>query len=440
MEELPSLLTLISQYPETFSFWGIGLAFGLGGKLLKLPEGSKFSQRFTLAILILITALSISNEGLKLLSFQGLAILAHTYLLVGLKDEWQKQDSLSPAFLTFGLGAAYMITQSDWLGFIIGAEILTLCSLWIAGNFGKHHQAESLLKYYLLGATAIACTLYGQSIIQSSTTISIPTIDIEANGENSFYYLGQLLFLAYPLFKLTLSPFHSWAIDTYSKNNYLFIGFSSTLVKLPVLVFLLKHLNENTTQFESLKTLLLPVFALSLLWGSFGALQPKSIKRFIAWSGIAQASFLAFFLLNPSTIVQSEIWYYALAYLVAQYLLIETLSKYSLPEELKNWQSFPIDNLGFFALVIALSNLAGVPPLIGFFAKLKLFPTLVSFAHWAWIVLVIVAILLGYYFYLNIALKAYQANWRNKTLKTTSDMWPLYALLVLNLLLGFISL
>ncbi len=333
------------------------------------------------------------------------------------------------------LGMMVMVSGYSLLTLYLGLEILSL-SLYalIAIARERAGAVEAALKYFVLGAIASGLLLYGMSMIYGISG-SINISDIATFSANATLASREMLILNFGLvflvigiaFKLGAVPFHMWVPDVYQGAPTSVTMFLSTAPKIAAVAMLIRILVEGMGAMHAYWSDLLMVLALlSIALGSVVALMQTNIKRMLAYSTI---SHIGFILLGFVTGVISG--YGAAVFYVLVYILM-SLAAFGMII-LFNKQGFEADKISdfkglskhspWFALMmlVIMLSMAGVPPFIGFYAKLFILQQVVSAGFISIAVIVVVFAVISAYYYLQVIKSMYFES-SDKAMTTTATM------------------
>ncbi len=341
------------------------------------------------------------------------------------------------------MGATLLLSSSDLVSMYLSIELQSFAVYILATLYRDSESATSAgLKYFLLGGLSSALILLGTALIYSYTGLtqfeSIYTL-VQVTGSNTMGYssvynggvtCGLLLIGIGFLFKVAAAPLHNWAPDVYDGVPTIVTSWLTTMPKISIFVFLLELQSGLEGSFESLslllgddssiniwKNLLLIASILSLIIGTVVGLSQYRIKRLLAYSTISHVGFLLLALaINTEESIESFLFYliqYSLTnvntflILLAFGYILSTSKSYLLANRTSNKQSINTTDIQFIdqlkgqfkenpvlglSLALCLFSMAGIPPLIGFFAKQMV---LYSSTHGGYYFLSIIAILVS---------------------------------------------
>ena len=313
--------------------------------------------------------------------------------------------------LTALLGIFVLISANSLLTVYIGIELLAL-SVYALVAFDRDSgiAAESAIKYFVLGAIASGTLLYGMSLIYGLTG----TLDLEqiASKLHSPVNLGVILGLVFIVvavaFKLGAVPFHMWLPDVYQGAPTSVTLFVATAPKIGYFAFalrLLAHgLGGTVTEWSQMLSALA---ILSLVVGNTVALVQTNIKRLLAYSTIVNVGFILLGFVAGTPSGYTAALYYTLVYVLVVLgsfgvILMMSRAGYEADklDDFKGlWQRDPLLAL---IMMFFMFSTAGVPPFVGFWAKLRIFQALWETQH-LWLVVIAAAMsVVGAFYYLRV--------------------------------------
>ncbi|MDP1566960.1 MAG: NADH-quinone oxidoreductase subunit NuoN [Polaromonas sp.] len=322
------------------------------------------------------------------------------------------------------LGIFVMISGHNFLVIYMGLELMTLSSYALVALRRDNATAtEAAMKYFVLGALASGFLLYGLSMMYGATgSLDINEVYLKIASrdvKHSVLVFGLVFIVAGLAFKLGAVPFHMWLPDVYQGAPTaitLLIGAAPQLAAFAICIRLLvQGMLPLAIDWQQM----LAILAIgSLLVGNLAAIAQSNLKRMLAFSTISQMGFLLLALLAGvvnGNKLNAEFAYGAAMFYVITYVLT-TLAVFGIMLLLARvgHESEEISDLAglnqrspLFAGVMAVCmfSLAGVPPVVGFYAKLGVLQALVSAQHTAYIVLAVFAVmmsLVGAFYYLRV--------------------------------------
>ncbi|GAB4397185.1 MAG: NADH-quinone oxidoreductase subunit NuoN [Rhodoferax sp.] len=322
------------------------------------------------------------------------------------------------------LGISVMISGGNLLVVYLGIELLTLSSYGlVALRRDSAISVEAAMKYFVLGALASGFLLYGMSMLYGATgTLDIQKIFQVTSSkqvDHRILVFGLVFLVAGLGFKLGVVPFHMWIPDVYQGAPTVVTLLIAGAPKLGGFAVAVRLLVEGLLPLAfDWQQMLAFLAVLSLLVGNFAAIMQRNVKRMLAYSTISHMGFLLIGLLSgvgSGQVDNASGAYSAAMFYVVTYVLT-TLASFGVILILSK-QGFECENLEdfsglnqrspFYAGVMALClfSLAGVPPMVGFYAKFAVLEALVATGAGFAIALAVFAVLMsliGAFFYLRL--------------------------------------
>ncbi|RJP71065.1 MAG: NADH-quinone oxidoreductase subunit NuoN [Comamonadaceae bacterium] len=326
------------------------------------------------------------------------------------------------------LGMFVMISGHNFLVIYLGLELLTLSSYALVALRRDDVQAtEAAMKYFVLGALASGFLLYGLSMVYGATgSLAVPEVlkaiaggEATLKGSAQVLTLGLVFVVAGLAFKLGVVPFHMWVPDVYHGAPTaitLMIGGAPKLAAFAIVIRLLvEGLQPLAVDWQQMLAVLA---VMSLLVGNLAAIAQSNLKRMLAFSTIAQMGFMLLGLL--AGVVQGDAGNMANAYGSSMFYVITyvltTLGTFGVILLLSR-SGFESENVSDLAglnqrsplyagvMAICMFSLAGVPPLVGFYAKLSVLQALLASSGAFYVGLAVFAVimsLIGAFYYLRL--------------------------------------
>ncbi|WP_111709012.1 NADH-quinone oxidoreductase subunit N [Lutibacter citreus] len=304
------------------------------------------------------------------------------------------------------LGMYFMISSGDFLMFYIGLELSTLPVAALAAfEVSKRISSEAGIKLILSAALASGVSLFGISLLYATSGSIFFSDIIEVISSNDLTILGFILFFTGLAFKISLVPFHFWTADVYEGAPISVASYLSVISKgaavfiLMILMFTifkpLMHVWENMVYVIALTTMFI---------GNLFALRQKNMKRFLAFSSIAQAGFILLGLITGSQLGVATIVYFVLIYIfsnLAAFGVVQAISLKTGKENMDDYNGLYRTNPKLsLVMMLALFSLAGIPPVAGFFGKFFLFTAAASKGYYLLVFLAVVNVTISLYYYL----------------------------------------
>jgi NADH-quinone oxidoreductase subunit N len=313
--------------------------------------------------------------------------------------------------LTALLGIFVLVSANSMLTIYLGVELLAL-SVYALVAFDRDSgiSAEAAMKYFVLGAIASGALLYGMSLIYGLTgTLDLGLIAARVHAPLSAGVVLGLTFIVVAVaFKLGAVPFHMWLPDVYEgapTSVTLFIG---TAPKIAYFALALRLLAQGLAGTVAEWTQMLTALAvLTLVLGNVVALVQTNLKRMLAYSTIANVGFIVLGFVAGTADGYAAALYYTLVYVLVALgsfgvILLSTAKGFE-ADRLDDYKGLHRrDPLLAAAMMVLMFSTAGVPPFVGFWAKLRIFQVLWESQH-LWLVIIAAAMsVVGAYYYLRI--------------------------------------
>ena len=347
-----------------------------------------------------------------------IGILVTVLLLVVYSYNYTRdRDLLRGEFLVLILfavvGMMVLASASHMLSLYMGLELLSLCLYaLIALRRDSSEASESAMKYFVLGALASGILLYGMSILYGLTgTLEIAALaNAVGNMEpNSLPLVLGLIFVVVGLaFKLGAVPFHMWVPDVYQGSPTCATILIGSAPKLAAFAMVARLLVEGLGDLHQHWGDMLAILAiLSVAIGNTIAIAQTNIKRMLAYSTISHMGFFLFGIVSGTVTGYGASLFYVLVYAIMSVgafgmLLVLSAKDFEAEnlEDLKGLnQTHPW--LAFLMLLLMFS-MAGVPPTVGFYAKLSVINALVASDHITIAVIAVLFAVVGAFYYIRV--------------------------------------
>jgi len=312
------------------------------------------------------------------------------------------------------LGQLVLISGSNLLTLYLGLELMALPTYaLVAMRHNSEKSVEAAIKYFILGALASGFLLYGMSMLYGVTG-SLDLIEIfktvaDPRVNHLVMAFGLVFIVAGLAFKLGVVPFHMWVPDVYQGAPTAVTLMIAAAPKIAAFGLLFRLLvNTLLPLLGDWQPMLVLLSILSLVVGNVTAIAQTNVKRMLAYSAIAQMGFVMLGMLS----VFDDHAFSASTYYVITYVLT-TLGSFGLLMLLsrKGYDCETLDGLkglnkkhpwfAFIGLVMMFS-LAGIPPTVGFAAKLSILEALVDAQHTFIAIIAVIASLIGAFYYLRV--------------------------------------
>ncbi len=363
-----------------------------------VPEGSLFGGMYQTSKLTVLMK-NILNIGTVILFFQV--------------AEWIKKPEYNNKVSEFYLliistliGMNFMISSGHFLMFYIGLELATIPIAALAAyDRLKNISSEAGIKLILSSALSSGILLYGISMLYG-TIGSLYFSDMSVAFMNTpLQVMGFIFFFAGMGFKISLVPFHLWTADVYEGAPINVASYLSVISKgAAVFIFTIILYSVFHSIAPMWKNVLYVIAILTMTVGNLFAIRQKNMKRFLAFSSIAQAGFILLGIIDGSAMGMASVLYFVMIYIFTNLGAFGVVSAISVATNKENMDEYDglykTNPMLSLLMMLALFSLAGIPPVAGFFGKFFLFT---SAAHSGYYWLVFIAVInatISLYYYL----------------------------------------
>jgi NADH-quinone oxidoreductase subunit N len=365
---------------------------------LPLPEGSIFGGMFQ--------ASRTTTLMKNILNIGTLIVFIQSYSWLGKPENRDRMHEYFMLLMSTLIGMNFMISAGHFLMFYIGIELATipLAALAAYERF-RNRSAEAGIKLILSSALSSGILLFGLSMIYG-TTGSLYFAGVAAKVQDMpLVVLGFIFFFAGMSFKMSLVPFHLWTADVYEGAPVNVTAYLSVVSKgAAAFIFIIILFTVFPVIVNTWERVIWVVAILTITIGNLFALRQKNMKRFLAFSSIAQAGFFLLGFVGGNKLGMTTVIYYALIYIfsnLAAFGVVSIIADKTGKENMDDYNGLYRTNPGLsIAMMLAMFSLAGIPPVAGFFGKFFLF---VAAAEKGFFVLVTIAVLntiVALYYYL----------------------------------------
>lgn len=304
------------------------------------------------------------------------------------------------------LGMYYMISSGDFLMFYLGLELSALpIAALVAFETSKRVSAEAGIKFILSAALASGTSVFGVSLIYATTGSIYFSEVAELLTYSNLSLVGFIFFFSGLAFKISLVPFHFWTADVYEGAPIGVTSYLSVISKGSAVLILMIILFTVMKPFELVTSKLLYMVAIATMFiGNIFALRQQNMKRFLAFSSIAQAGFILLGILSNDQLGISTVVYFVSIYVftnLAAFGVIQAISTQTGKEHMDDYNGLYRTNPKLsLVMMLALFSLAGIPPVAGFFGKFFLFTAAASQGLYFLVFLAVVNVTISLYYYL----------------------------------------
>jgi NADH-quinone oxidoreductase subunit N len=328
-------------------------------------------------------------------------------------DRFRAMRGEYPVLVLFSaLGMSIMVSASDLITLYIGLELQSLAAYVLAAFLRDDgRSAEAGLKYFVLGALASGILLFGMSLVYGFTgTTNFEAIRIALEAEMSTGALFGLIFvLAGLAFKISAVPFHMWTPDVYEGAPTPVTAFFASAPKVAAIALTARvALDAFGGQLDAWRQIVIFAALASIVVGALGAIGQENIKRLLAYSSINNVGFILIGLAAGTVEGAGAM----LAYLVVYVAM--TVGSFVAVLMMRDADGVPVEGIAdlsglsatrpalAWCLMALMFSLAGIPPFLGFWAKLVVFQAAVEADLVVLAILGIAASVIGAYYYIKI--------------------------------------
>ncbi|MBX2945724.1 MAG: NADH-quinone oxidoreductase subunit N [Cyclobacteriaceae bacterium] len=323
-----------------------------------------------------------------------------------LSQELYNDRSSEFYMLTFSslIGVSYMISSGHFLMFYLGLELTTIPIAALASyEQFKTKSAEAGIKLILSSAFSSAILLFGISVLFAANgNLYFESFQLSDSVMN---ILGFIFFFSGLAFKISIVPFHLWTADVYEGSPTNVTSYLSVISKGSAIFILVIVL---FTVFNSIQMLwqdvLYATAILTMTIGNLFAIRQQNLKRFLAFSSIAQAGFIMLGVINASALGMATVIYFIVVYVfsnLAAFGVIQTVGHASGKVTIDDYNGLYKTNPQLsLVMMLALFSLAGIPPLAGFFGKFFLFTAVAESGFYVLLMIAVLNAVISLYYYL----------------------------------------
>lgn len=360
-------------------------------------DGILFNEMFKTNKLIVIEK-SILSLGTYIISLQSYSWLKnHKHVL-----------EFYMLLLSTLVGMFFMISAGNLLMFYLGLELSTIPLAAIANfDLEKRKSSEAAFKLIISSAFSSGLLLFGISLMYGTTgTLIFSELSQHLDG-NPLQIFAFILLIAGFSFKISVVPFHLWTADVYEGAPVSVTSYLSVISKGAVLFVFVSVLY---TVFKPLATtwynILFVLSVLTMITGNLFAIRQNNLKRFLAFSSIAQVGFILIGISGASQTGTASVIYFVLIYIFSNlgaFGVIGLVSALTGKENIEDYKGFYKTNpLLSWVLAISLFSLAGIPPTAGFFGKFFLLMAGAGQGNYILITIAALNMIVSLYYYLKV--------------------------------------
>ena len=407
--------------PLSITLFGLYTIFGFFGN----ETGDLFGGMYQNSELITLMK-NILNLGVFIVLLQSTDWL--------LKEE--NKNRISEFFiLLFStlIGMNFMISSGDFLMFYLGLELATIpMAALVAYNTHDSKSSESGLKLIMSAAFSSAVMLFGISLFYGQFGTLYFSELTSADFGSPLSVMAFIFFISGLGFKISLVPFHFWTADVYEGAPTNVTAYLSVISKgAAVFIFSILLFTVFKTMVDVWTDILCVLSILTMTIGNLFAIRQNNIKRFLAFSSVAQAGFILLGLLGPNILGESELGistviYFVLIYIfsnLAAFGVVAAIEAKTNKVNIDDYNGLYHTNPNMSLLMmLALFSLAGIPPLAGFFGKFFLFTAAAQNGYFWLVLIAVINATISLYYYL-LVVKAMFINKNESPIKRIENNW-----------------
>lgn len=392
---------------------------------IKIGKGWKNDSLLTLVqVLLLANVLAgfiFSGEGSlfsemfytnALIAFQKNILSIAVFLISLLCAGWLKKSPHLPEFfmllLSALLGMFFMISSGNLLMFYLSLELATIPVAALANfDLEKRISSEAAMKMILSSAFSSGILLFGISLVYGATgTLDFSALPQALNAA-PLQILAFVFLVSAFAFKLSVVPFHLWTADVYEGSPVAVASFLSVVSKGSVAFIFITALYKVFQPLNGVWYNMLMILSLAtMITGNLFALRQQNIKRFLAFSSIAQVGFILVGMSSNGVIGTTSVTYFVLIYVfsnLAAFGVASAISSQTGKENIDDYKGlYQTNPFLSWTLALALFSLAGIPPTAGFFGKLFLITAGATKGNYWFITIVALNLIVSLYYYLRV--------------------------------------
>ncbi|MGZ8509372.1 MAG: NADH-quinone oxidoreductase subunit N [Chitinophagaceae bacterium] len=347
-----------------------------------------------------------------LIAFQKNILSLGVYLISLLCTGWLKKSPHLPEFFILALSALlgmfFMISSGNLLMFYLSLELSTIPIAAMANfDLERKTSSEAAMKMILSSAFSSGILLFGISLIYGATgTISFTELPQQLDGSPLQVLAFIFLFTAFA-FKLSIVPFHLWTADVYEGSPIAVTSFLSVISKGSIAFIFMSALYKVFQPLQDVWYAMLVILAIAtMVIGNLFAIRQQNIKRFLAFSSIAQVGFILVGISSNNNAGLTSVVYFVLIYVfsnLAAFGVASVIAEQTGKENIDDYKGlYKTNPLLSWILALALFSLAGIPPTAGFFGKLFLLTAGASKGTYWFIAVAAMNMIVSLYYYLRI--------------------------------------
>ena len=347
-----------------------------------------------------------------LISYEKNLLSAGVLLISFLFTGWFRQNRHTPEFfmllLSSLLGMFFLLSSGNLLMFYLSLELASIpAAAMVNFDLERRQSSEGAMKMILNSAFSSGILLFGISLLYGATgTLDFEQLPAVVKAEPLQILAFIFIFAAFA-FKLSVVPFHLWTADVYQGAPPPAAAFLSVISKG---AFAFVFITALYRVFQPLQTvwyqMLVGLSVITMITGNLFALRQQHMRRFLAFSSIAQVGFMLVAISSNAVEGTASVVYFVLIYIfsnLAAFAVAGTLSVQAGKDQIDDYKGLYRTNPFLcWMMALALFSLAGVPPTAGFFGKLFLITAGAKEASYVFVIIIALNLVISLYYYLRI--------------------------------------
>ena len=345
--------------------------------------------------------------------------LSHSYL----RKRGMLESEFHILIMAAVIGMMVLASATSLVTVFLGLELLSI-ALYIVCGYARteSRSQEAAAKYLLVGGFASAFVLYGMALIYGAAgTTVIPDIATRlasASLTDPLLILGIVLMGVGFAFKVSAAPFHMWTPDVYQGAPIPVTAFMSVGTKAAAFAMIIRVFSGGLPHLSpEWQVLLAFVAATSMIVGNFMAIAQSSLKRLLAYSGVAQAGYILIGVIAGGQAGLSAVLYYLFVYMFMNFGAFAVITLLAGPDgdrdRFSDLEGLAQRNPVMAVLMsVFMLSLAGFPPTVGFFGKLFLFTAGVSAGYTWLVVLAVLMSVVSVFYYVRVLIPIWSPSVR----------------------------
>lgn len=306
------------------------------------------------------------------------------------------------------IGMFFMISSGNFLIFYLSLELATIPLAAMCNyDMEKRISSEAAMKMIMSSAFSSGILLFGISMMYGATgTINFSELPQLLDGSALQIFAFILIFTGFA-FKLSVVPFHLWTADVYEGSPVAVTSFLSVISKGAIVFIFITTLYNAFRHYADLWYNVLFISAvITMTLGNFFALRQQNMKRFLAFSSIAQVGFILIGISGTSSMGMASAVFFVLVYVFSNlgaFGVVQMISSLTGKERIEDYKGlYKTNPFLTWILTLSLFSLAGIPPTAGFFGKLFLLTSGASQGNYVLITIAALNMIISLYYYLKV--------------------------------------